>query len=64
MNNRTFNSEGKTKIKEPFANKHMLCSRQLINRKYKQGTSFVPKNDEYRELLNNDKYNLQFEDDG
>lgn len=64
-NNYTFNSEDKTKIKTPFANKRIFCIGQLINRKYKQGISFAPKSDdgvrfdskEYRNLLENSEYN-------
>ena len=70
-NNHNLNSEDKTKIKTPFANGRIFCAGQLIDRKYKQGISFVPKNnegvsfksDEYKELLDNDEYNshLRFE---
>lgn len=64
-NNHTFNSEDKTKIKTPFANKRIFCAGQLINRKYKQGISFAPKSDdgvrfdskEYKNLLENSEYN-------
>ncbi|MEZ7611273.1 hypothetical protein O3668_11505 [Staphylococcus capitis] len=70
-NNHTFNSEDKTKIKTPFANKRIFCAGQLINRKFKQGISFVPKIDEgvrfnseeYKELRDNNEYNshMRFE---
>lgn len=64
-NNHTFNSEEKTKIKTPFANKRIFCAGQLINRKYKQGISFAPKSDEgvrfdsveYKNLLENGEFN-------
>lgn len=69
--NYNFYSNDKTKIKTPFANKKIFSAGQLINRKFKQGISFVPKNNEgisfgskeYKKLLENRKYNShsQFE---
>ena len=70
-NNHNFNSKDKTKIKTPFANGRIFCAGQLIDRKYKQGISFVPKNNEgvrfdsveYKNLLENSEFNsyLRFE---
>jgi hypothetical protein len=64
-NNHNFSSENKTKIKTPFANGRIFCAGQLIDRKYKQGISFVPKDNEgvrfdsveYKNLLENGEFN-------